>query len=243
MIEIIPAIDIIDGKCVRLTEGDYSRKTEYSSDPVAVAKGFEDSGVKRLHLVDLDGAKTGTIKNFSVLEKIAAATNLLIDFGGGIKTESEMESVLAAGATFVTLGSLVVKQPEVFESWVAKYGPEKYFIGADVRGQKIAVSGWQEQTDIDAIDFIRNLMTKRVSYFFCTDIAKDGRLEGPAEEVYRKIIARCPGVRLVASGGITTIEDILCMEKLGCEAAIVGKAFYENKLSLKDIEKFNTRTA
>lgn len=243
MIEIIPAIDIIDGKCVRLTEGDYSRKTEYSSDPVAVAKGFEDSGVKRLHLVDLDGAKTGTIKNLSVLEKIAKQTSLLIDFGGGIKTEAEMESVIAAGATFVTLGSIVVKQPELFESWVAKYGPEKYFIGADVRGQKIAVSGWQEQTDIDAIDFIRNLMTKRVSYFFCTDIAKDGRLEGPSEEVYRKIIARCPGVRLVASGGVTTIEDILCMEKLGCEAAIVGKAFYENKLSLKDIEKFNTRKA
>jgi len=242
MIEIIPAIDIIDGKCVRLTEGDYSRKTEYSSDPLAVAKGFEASGVKRLHLVDLDGAKTGAIRNLSVLEKIAKETNLLIDFGGGIKTEAEMESVIAAGATFVTLGSVVVKQPELFESWVAKYGPEKYFIGADVRGQKIAVSGWQEQTDIDAIDFIRNLMSKRVSYFFCTDIAKDGRLEGPSEELYRQMIARCPGVRLVASGGVTTIEDILCMEKLGCEGVIVGKAFYENRISLKEIEKFNTRT-
>jgi phosphoribosylformimino-5-aminoimidazole carboxamide ribotide isomerase len=242
MIQIIPAIDVIDGKCVRLTEGDYSRKTVYSDNPVAIAKGFEDAGITRLHLVDLDGAKSGAIKNLEVLEKIAAGTNLLIDFGGGTKTEAEMESVLSAGATYVTLGSIVVKQPETFQSWIAKYGPEKYFIGADVRGQKIAVNGWQEQTEIDAIDFIGELMTKRVSYFFCTDISKDGRLEGPAEEVYRKIIARCPGIRLVASGGVTTIEDILCMEKLGCEAAIVGKAFYENKLSLKAIEMFNART-
>lgn len=242
MIEIIPAIDIIDGKCVRLTEGDYTRKTVYSEAPLDVARKFEDAGVKRLHLVDLDGAKAGTIKNLKVLEQIASETNLLIDFGGGIKTEAEMESVIAAGATFVTLGSVVVKQPELFETWVAKYGPEKYFIGADVRGQQIAVSGWQEQTDIDVIDFIRGLMSKRVPYFFCTDIAKDGRLEGPAEELYRKIIARCPGVRLVASGGVTTIDDIRCMEKLGCEGVIVGKAFYENRISLKDIESFNSRT-
>lgn len=242
MIEIIPAIDIIDGKCVRLTEGDFSRKTVYNENPLEVAKQFADAGIRRLHLVDLDGARAGSVANLRVLERIAADTDLLVDFGGGIKTEREMESVLNAGATFVTLGSVVVQQPELFGAWIAKYGPEKYFIGADVREQKIAVSGWQDQTNIDAIEFIRNLMTQRVHYYFCTDISKDGKLEGPAEELYRRIIARCPGIRLVASGGITTIDDILCMEKLGCEGVIIGKALYEGRLSLKELEQFNVRT-
>ena len=241
MIEIIPAIDIIDGKCVRLTEGDYSKKTVYSDDPVSVAKSFEQSGVKRLHLVDLDGAKSGSVKNLRVLERIASATKLVIDFGGGVKTESEMNSVISAGASFVTVGSLAAKSPEVFETWLTNNGADNYLIGADVRNGKIAVSGWLEQTDIDVIEFIRDLMSKRVHYFFCTDISKDGKLEGPAEELYRMIIARCPGIRLVASGGISNWDDILCMEKLGCEGVIIGKAFYENRITLKEIEKFILR--
>jgi len=243
MIEIIPAIDIIDGKCVRLTEGDYAKKTVYSDDPVAVAKSFEQAGVKRLHLVDLDGAKAGSVKNLKVLEQIAAATKLVIDFGGGVKTESEMNSVISAGASFVTVGSLAAKSPEVFETWLTNNGADNYFIGADVRNGKIAVSGWLEQTDIDVVEFIRDLMNKRVHYFFCTDISKDGKLEGPAEELYRMIIARCPGIRLVASGGISNWDDIYCMEKLGCEGVIIGKAFYENRITLKEIKKFILRTS
>lgn len=243
MIEIIPAIDIIDGKCVRLTEGDYSKKTVYSNDPVSVAKSFEQAGVKRLHLVDLDGAKAGSVKNLKVLEQIAAATKLVIDFGGGVKTESEMNSVISAGASFVTVGSLAAKSPEVFETWLTNNGADNYFIGADVRNGKIAVNGWLEQTDIDVVEFIRDLMNKRVHYFFCTDISKDGKLEGPAEELYRMIIARCPGIRLVASGGISNWDDIYCMEKLGCEGVIIGKAFYENRITLKEIERFILRTS
>lgn len=240
MIEIIPAIDLIDGKCVRLTEGDYSRKTVYSDDPLSVAKAFEQSGVERLHLVDLDGAKAGAVKNLQVLEKIASGTKLHIDFGGGVKTEQELQSVLAAGAALVTIGSLAVKSPDTFREWLVKYGADTFFVGADVRNECVAVSGWMEQTDVSVIDFVSDLMSKRVHYFFCTDISKDGKLEGPAEELYRRIIARCPGIRLVASGGISSWEDIYCMEKLGCEGVIIGKAFYESRISFKDIEKFNT---
>ncbi len=242
MIAIIPAIDIIDGKCVRLTEGDYGRKTVYSEDPVEAAIKFEAAGIERLHLVDLDGAKIGNICNLKILEKVATATKLRIDFGGGIQTEDSLKSVIGAGAALVTLGSVVVKQPKLFDEWVSKFGPETFFIGADVRKGKIAVSGWQEQTEIDAIDFIREQMTKRLHYYFCTDISKDGKLEGPTEELYRQIIARCPGIRLVASGGVSSMEDIYCMEKLGCEGVIVGKAFYENRISLEEISKFNSRT-
>lgn len=241
MIEIIPAIDIIDGKCVRLTEGDYARKTIYSADPVDVAKKFEDAGVKRLHLVDLDGAKTGIVKNISVLENIAGATKLRVDFGGGIKSETELKSVFNSGATYATVGSMVVKQPDEFRAWVAKYGSDKFFIGADVRDERIAISGWFEQTDIAVVEFIHGLMTSRVHYFFCTDISKDGKLEGPAEDIYRKIIARCPGIRLVASGGVTSMDDIERLDAIGCEGVIVGKAFYENRISLRDIELFNAR--
>jgi phosphoribosylformimino-5-aminoimidazole carboxamide ribotide isomerase len=240
MIEIIPAIDLIDGKCVRLTEGDYSRMKVYSDDPVAMAKDFEQSGVRRLHLVDLDGAKAGAVKNLRVLEKIAAGTKLHLDFGGGVKTEQELQSVLAAGAALVTIGSLAVKSPDVFREWLVKFGADTFFVGADVRNECVAVSGWMEQTDVSVIDFVSDLMSKRLHYFFCTDISKDGKLEGPAEELYRRIIARCPGIRLVASGGISSWEDIYCMEKLGCEGVIIGKAFYEGRISLKDIEKFNT---
>lgn len=240
MISVIPAIDIIEGKCVRLTEGDYSRVSVYSNDPVAVAKSFRDAGITRLHLVDLDGAKSGTTKNLHVLEQIAAKADLVIDFGGGVKTSSGLDSVISAGATFVTVGSFAVKEPAQFNDWVAKYGAEKFFIGADVRGEKIAVNGWLEQTELDVIDFVHDLMSKRVHYFFCTDIAKDGMLQGPSLDLYRHIIAKCPGIRLVASGGVSSVSDIEMLDATGCESVIVGKAFYEGRISLEQISRFNS---
>lgn len=242
MIEIIPALDIIDGKCVRLTEGDYSRKTVYNENPVEVAKQFEDAGIQRLHLVDLDGAKKGEVSNITVLEKIASSTQLRIDFGGGIKSEETLKSVFNAGAAYATIGSMVVKHPEEYQRWISIYDSARFFIGADVRNNKIAVSGWLEQTEIPVIEFLQQQMTSRVHYFFCTDISKDGKLEGPAENLYRKIIAQCPGIRLVASGGISSMNDIVRMEEIGCAGVIVGKAIYENRISLKDIEQFNGRT-
>lgn len=242
MIEIIPAIDIIDGKCVRLTEGDYSRKTVYNENPVEVAKQFVDAGIQRLHLVDLDGAKKGDVSNITVLEKIASSTRLRIDFGGGIKTEETLKSVFSAGAAYATIGSMVVKSPEEYQRWISVYGSDRFFIGADVRHSKIAVSGWLEQTEIPVVEFLQRQMTSRVHYFFCTDISKDGKLEGPAENLYRQIIAQCPGIRLVASGGISSMKDIMRMEEIGCAGVIVGKAIYENRISLKEIEQFNSRT-
>ncbi len=241
MIEIIPAIDIIDGRCVRLTEGDYSRKVVYSDAPLDVAKEFEAAGVKRLHVVDLDGAKAGTVKNIHILEEISLHTDLLVDFGGGIKTETELKSVLNAGAAYATVGSLAVQEPKIFREWISTYGAERFFIGADVRDEKIAVNGWTEQTDIDVVSFIQQQMSNRVHYFFCTDISKDGKLEGPSEDLYRKLIARCPGLRLVASGGVTSIDDIIRLEEIGCEGVIVGKAIYENRISIKQLEQFNSR--
>lgn len=243
MIEIIPAIDIIEGKCVRLTEGDYTQKVVYDERPEEVAKRFEQAGITRLHVVDLDGAKAGHVCNLSVLEKITNATKLRVDFGGGIKTESELNSVLSAGAAYATIGSMIVQQPDEFQKWVALHGSDQFFIGADVRNGCIAVSGWLEQTQIQVLDFLREQMAKRIHYFFCTDISKDGKLEGPAEELYRMIIARCPGIGLVASGGITSMDDVSRLEEIGCEGVIIGKAIYENRISLKELERFNSRTA
>lgn len=242
MIEIIPAIDIIDGKCVRLIEGDYNRMTTYSEDPVEMALKYEAAGIRRLHLVDLDGARVGEIQNLGILESIAAKTNLRIDFGGGISTDEALKSVFDAGAAFATVGSVVVKNPGEFQSWIASYDSSRFFIGADIRDGKIAISGWQQQTDIPVIDFIIAQMSRRVHYFFCTDISKDGKLEGPAGELYRKIIAQCPGVRLVASGGISSMDDVSRMEEIGCEGVIIGKAIYENKISLRELAKFNSRS-
>lgn len=240
MIEIIPAIDIIDGKCVRLTEGDYSRKTIYNDSPGDVACQFEDAGVRRLHLVDLDGAKAGSVKNLAVLEEIKSRTDLLVDFGGGIKTESELKNVLNAGAAYATVGSLVVQQPVEFQRWISTYGSDRFFIGADVRSGKIAVNGWLEQTDVDLVEFIKMQMDNRVHYFFCTDISKDGKLEGPAEELYRRLIAQCPGLRLVASGGVSSMDDVQRLGELGCEGVIVGKAIYEGRITMKELELFNS---
>lgn len=242
MIEIIPAIDIIDGKCVRLTEGDYGKVTTYREDPLEMAIKYESVGIRRLHLVDLDGARTGQLQNIIILEAIASKTRLRVDFGGGISTDEALKSVFDAGAAFATVGSVVVKNPGLFQSWIANYDASRFFIGADIRNEKIAINGWTHQTDIGVIDFVQTQMSRRVHYFFCTDISKDGKLEGPAEEMYRRIIAQCPGVRLVASGGIASVSDLQRMEEIGCAGVIIGKAIYENRISLKELAKFNSRS-
>ena len=239
MITIIPAIDLINGKCVRLTEGDFSTAKIYRDDPVEVAKEFEGAGLTRLHLVDLEGAKNGKPENLSVLENIAKQTRMLIDYGGGIKTNEDVQQVIDAGVTYVSIGSIAVKSPEIFDHWIKKHGADRFFLGADVRDRKIAISGWQEQTEIDVVEFIREQMKKRVSHVFCTDISKDGLLKGPAMNLYRHILGQCPGLRLVASGGVSCIEDILELNQLGCEGVIVGKAIYEGNISLKDLDMMN----
>ncbi|HTL83202.1 MAG TPA: 1-(5-phosphoribosyl)-5-[(5-phosphoribosylamino)methylideneamino] imidazole-4-carboxamide isomerase, partial [Bacteroidia bacterium] len=208
-------------------------------DPVEVAKEFEDAGITRLHIVDLDGAREGKVCNLNVLEKISKSTKLLTDFGGGIKTGTELESVISAGVTYVSIGSMAVKQKEMFDSWIQKYGPDIFFLGADVRDGKIAISGWMEQTDIDVLDFIRENMSKRISHVFCTDISHDGMMIGPSLTFYRHLLFQCPGLRLVASGGVSSMEDIRQLQALGCDGVIVGKAIYENKISLKELAQFS----
>jgi phosphoribosylformimino-5-aminoimidazole carboxamide ribotide isomerase len=238
--QIIPAIDLIDGKVVRLTEGDYSRKTEYHSNPVDIARQFEDAGLKRLHVVDLDGAKKGSVVNWNVLEDIVADTSMEIDFGGGVKQEADVFRIIDSGARWVTIGSMAVKQPGVFATWVEKYGADKFFLGADVRGEKIAVGGWLETTDLDVHEFIMQYTNKGLKYVFCTDISKDGKLEGPSTSLYKLILAKNKNVDLVASGGVTTLEDLYDLRDAGCNGAIVGKAIYENRISLDDLKKFNS---
>ena len=236
--EIIPAIDCIDGKCVRLTQGDYAQKTVYHDDPLDVALEFERAGIKRLHLVDLDGAKAGKVVNWKVLERIAANTSLQIDFGGGIKTEEDLEKVLGAGAKWAVIGSLAVKEPERFMNWISVYGSQTFFLGADVRNEKIAISGWKETTEIGVMDFINEYKSKGIDYMFCTDISKDGKLEGPATELYQKIIEQNKDLRLVASGGVSKSEDLYELQRIGCDGVIIGKAIYENRISLDDLKPF-----
>jgi phosphoribosylformimino-5-aminoimidazole carboxamide ribotide isomerase len=230
--QIIPAIDIIDGSCVRLSQGDYNRKTTYSSDPLSVARSFEDAGLKRLHLVDLDGAKAGKIMNAAVLEKIAANTQLQIDFGGGIHIEESVASVINAGATWVTVGSVAVKAPEKLEQWIARFGGDRFMLGADVNGTKLAVSGWTETTDVEIVPFLDKWTAAGIQQVFCTDISKDGLLEGPSTALYRSLLQRFPHLQLIASGGVSSIEDLQVLRELGCSAAIVGKAIYENKITV-----------
>jgi phosphoribosylformimino-5-aminoimidazole carboxamide ribotide isomerase len=239
MITIIPAIDLIEGKCVRLSQGDYSRKIIYNEDPVEVARQFEAAGLKRLHLVDLDGAKAGKVTNLAVLEKIASATQLTIDFGGGIKTRAELKSVFDAGAVYASVGSIAVKAPQLFDEWIHEFGADNFFLGADVREGKIAVQGWLEQTDIDLVEFIRRQMEKRISYVFCTDISFDGLLQGPSVGLYRHLLAQCPGLRLVASGGVSSLEDIRVLDEMGCYGVIVGKAIYEGKISPRELSRIS----
>ena len=237
--QIIPAIDIIDGKCVRLTKGDYSKQTIYHEDPLEAAKLFEGAGISRLHLVDLDGAKSGTIKNLAVLERIASNTKLVIDFGGGIKRQQDVGDVFNAGAAMVTIGSLAVKQPAILEEWLMEFGPDHFIVGADVMNEQVKISGWLEETGLDIFQLVRNMLAIGVHQVFCTDIAKDGMMEGPAVDLYKKIIDEFPDLKFIASGGVTSLDDLDELKTIGCHGVIVGKAIYEGKISLEAIEKFN----
>ncbi len=238
--QIIPAIDLIDGKCVRLTEGDYAQKKIYNEDPLEVAKAFEGIGLMRLHLVDLDGAKAGEVVNWKVLEKIANQTSLKIDFGGGIKKEATLKTVLDTGAAYATIGSLAVKNRTVFEEWIERFGAAVFMLGADVFEEKIAVGGWLEKTNLDVYAFMQSYLDKGLTQMFCTDIQKDGKLEGPSVELYQKIITKFPNLYFIASGGVSNIQDLKELKNIGCSAAIVGKAIYENRITLSELSKMNT---
>lgn len=237
MIEIIPAIDLIDGKCVRLSQGDYEAKKVYNEDPLEVAKMFEGAGIRRLHLVDLDGAKTKHIVNQSVLEKIASNTSLIIDFGGGVQSDEDIEIAFNSGASMVTGGSIAVRNQELFTSWITKYGADKIILGADCKDHKIAVSGWQEATSVEVIPFIGDYNQKGISKVVCTDISKDGMLQGPSIDLYKDILNAFPNLYLIASGGVSCFQDILDLEKSGVPAVILGKAIYENRVTLKELSR------
>jgi len=237
--EIIPAIDLINGKCVRLTKGDYAQQKVYNDNPVEVAKQFEDAGIKRLHIVDLDGAKAGRIVNLSVLESIAKETKLIIDFGGGVKTIADVGNIINAGASIVTIGSLAVKHPEILEEWLLEFGTDKFLIGADVLDEKIKISGWLEDGGINIFQFIGKMIALGVHNIFCTDISKDGILEGPSIELYKKIMEEHPEVSLIASGGVSKIEDVIQLKEIGCSGAIIGKAIYEGKITLEQLITYN----
>jgi phosphoribosylformimino-5-aminoimidazole carboxamide ribotide isomerase len=237
-ITIIPAIDIIDGKCVRLTHGDYDRKTVYSNDPLETAKSFADAGIKRLHLVDLDGAKAGSVKNWKVLESIASLTKLVIDFGGGIKTSEDVKKVFDSGAAFATVGSIAVKNESEFDNWLQHFPADKFLLGADVRDGKITVSGWLEQTDIDVFSFIKRYMDKGIQQVFCTDVSKDGAMLGPSSTLYSEILSKFPELYFIASGGVRNAEDVRDLASIGCSAVIIGKAIYEGKIQLDELKPF-----
>jgi phosphoribosylformimino-5-aminoimidazole carboxamide ribotide isomerase len=236
-IEIIPAIDIIDGKCVRLTHGDYSQKTIYNEHPIEVAKEFEDAGISRLHLVDLDGAKAGSVKNWKVLETIAGKTALVIDFGGGIKSEKDVQIVFDSGAAMATIGSIAVKDEETFSKWLEKFTTEKFLLGADVKNEKITVSGWTEQTEIWIYDFIEKYIQQGMKQIFCTDVSKDGALEGPSTALYKSIVERFPELHFIASGGVSSLDDVYKLQEVGCKGVIIGKAIYEGRIQLNQLKK------
>lgn len=238
MIQIIPAIDIIDGKCVRLSQGDYAQKKIYNENPLEVAKQFEAHGIKRLHLVDLDGAKSSRIINYKTLETIANNTNLIIDFGGGLKSDDDLRIAFNAGASMITGGSIAVKNPEIFTSWITKYGAEKIILGADVHNNMIAISGWQESTELHLFDFLQSYIAKGINQTICTDISKDGMLQGAATELYKEMKQRFSELYVIASGGVATMHDIEQLNNEGIDAVITGKAIYEGNISLKDIANF-----
>jgi phosphoribosylformimino-5-aminoimidazole carboxamide ribotide isomerase len=233
--EIIPAIDIIDGKCVRLTQGDYAQKKIYNEHPLEVAAAFEDAGLRRLHLVDLDGARAGAVRNWKVLETLAGKTGLIIDFGGGIKTAADVDIVFNSGAALATVGSIAVKDAGLFSDWLREYGADKFLLGADVKEEKIAVHGWQETTDIWVYDFIREHMERGVRQVFCTDVSKDGLLQGPALELYRMIVKEFPDLHFIASGGVSGMDDLHRLEEAGCKGVIIGKAIYEGRIRLSEL--------
>ncbi len=236
-IELIPAIDLIDGKCVRLSKGDYDTKKIYNENPLEVALEFEAHGIKRLHVVDLDGAKAGHIINHKILESIASKTDLIVDFGGGLKTTEDLRIAFESGAQMVTGGSIAVKNPEEFTGWIQKYGAEKIILGSDVKDKKIAISGWTETSTLDLFDFLEDYITKGVTKTICTDISKDGMLQGPSIELYKDILARFPDLYLIASGGVSNMADIEALAEAGLPAVIFGKAVYEGHITMKDLEK------
>jgi phosphoribosylformimino-5-aminoimidazole carboxamide ribotide isomerase len=238
MIEIIPAIDIIDGKCVRLSQGDYGQKTIYNENPLEVAKMFEDAGLKRLHLVDLDGAKAHRIVNQHILQIIASRTGLIIDFGGGLKSDEDLRIAFESGASMVTGGSIAVKSPETFMRWIEKFGAEKIILGADAKNEMIAVTGWQESTGIDIYSFINNWYSKGIRKIISTDISCDGMLQGAATELYKKILLDVPDAYLIASGGVSSMADILELQNAGIPAVITGKAIYEGRITMEEIREF-----
>lgn len=239
---IIPAIDIIDGKCVRLTKGDYSTKKIYNENPLEVAKEFEAAGIEYLHVVDLDGAKASKIINYKVLEQIAGKTNLKIDFGGGLKSDKDLEIAFNSGAHQITGGSIAVKNSDIFESWIEKYGAHKIILGADFypdsSGGKIATNGWQEESTLELIPFIKGYHYKGIQYVICTDISKDGMLQGPSFDMYKEILSEAKDIKLIASGGISTFDELPRLAENGCEGVIIGKAIYEHKISLKQLEQY-----
>jgi len=241
MLTIIPAIDIIDGKCVRLSKGDYSQKKVYNEDPVEVAKAFQDHGLKRLHLVDLDGAKEKHVVNWKVLERIAGQTDLIIDFGGGLKSDKDLHIVFNGGASMVTIGSVAVKERDLFCAWLDRYGSDKIILGADVNERKIAISGWLEVSEIDILDFIDDYLKRGVKNILCTDISKDGMLEGTSLDLYKELVQHFQHMSLVASGGITDMEELYKLDEMGVSGAVIGKAIYEGRISLEELTRFKLR--
>lgn len=238
MIEIIPAIDIIEGKCVRLSKGDYESKKVYNENPVEVAKEFEANGISRLHVVDLDGAASHHIVNYSILEKIASQTSLIIDFGGGIKSDEDLKIAFESGAKMITGGSIAVKEPELFTQWIKKYGSDKIILGADVKNKMIAVNGWKEGTELELMTFLGEYIEKGIQKVICTDIDCDGMLQGPSTALYNEILEKFPSTYLIASGGVSCIDDIIKLEEAKVPAVIFGKALYEGKIQLKDLKIF-----
>ncbi|HEX6179613.1 MAG TPA: 1-(5-phosphoribosyl)-5-[(5-phosphoribosylamino)methylideneamino]imidazole-4-carboxamide isomerase [Chitinophagaceae bacterium] len=236
--EIIPAIDIIDGKCVRLTKGDYAVKTIYNEDPLEVALAFEAAGMTRLHLVDLDGAKAGAVRNWKILDKIASRTKLLIDFSGGISSKASLDICFNSGAGYAAIGSMAVNDEFEVSGWLLAYGAHRFIIGADVRDEHITIRGWTQATDLHVFDLVDKYKQKGVSQFFCTDVNKDGLLEGPATDLYKKILSAHPSIKLIASGGVSKLEDVVELEKTGCSGVIIGKAIYENKIKLSELKPY-----
>ncbi len=235
---LIPAIDIIEGKCVRLSKGDYSTKIIYNENPLEVAKEFEAHGIQYLHLVDLDGAKSSHIVNHKILEQIATKTSLKIDFGGGLKSDDDLKIAFNSGANQITAGSIVIKNPDIFLSWLQKFGAEKIILGADANNEKIAVSGWLEESNQEVIPFVQKYQKEGVKYVISTDIAKDGMLEGPSFDLYKKMLSKIKNINLIASGGISHFDELQKLQDIGCEGTIIGKAIYENRISLQQLERF-----
>ena len=238
MIELIPAIDIIDGKCVRLSQGDYNTQKVYNESPLEVAKEFEANGIRRLHVVDLDGAKSSHIVNYKVLDQIAGHTSLTIDFGGGIKTDEDLTIAFEYGAQMVTLGSIAVKNPDLFKSWLHKFGAEKIILGADVKDNRISVNGWKEESQQELLPFLDGYTQEGIRKVLCTDISRDGMLQGPSIDLYKQIMAQFPDMHLIASGGVSGLDDIIRLDEAGIPAVVFGKALYEGRITLKDLKRF-----